>query len=106
MVPSDLVLTVLVLVLFFVLFFFSLVRPHCIACFGLGPFLRLLVTVSSLLVSLLSFSPLGVSCRFLGVFLQFLVLSLLRWGSSPLGFASLSCRRCAFLDSTPSLLSC
>ena len=40
--------------------------PHRIACFGLGPFLRFLVLSSSLLIPLLFFSPLCVSCPFLG----------------------------------------
>ena len=69
LVPLGFVLTVLVPALSFVLFFFLLVRPHRIACFGLGPFLHFLVTGSSLLVPpLLFFSPLGVSCPFLGGF--------------------------------------
>ena len=53
MVPSGFVLTILVAVLSVVLFFFSLVRPHRIACFNLGPFLHFLVPGSSLLVPLL-----------------------------------------------------
>ena len=70
-------------------FFLSLVRPHCVACFGLGPFLCFLVPGSSLLVPLLlSFSPFVVSCPFLGCFLMFLVPSLLRAGP----FSSRSCR--------------
>ena len=82
LVPSGFVLTVLVPALSFGLLFFSLVRPRCLACFSLGPFLRFLVTGLSLLVPLLlSFSPLGVSCPFLGgFFLRFLVPSLLRVG--------------------------
>ena len=68
LVPLGFVLIVLVPVLSFGLFF-SLVHPRRIACFSLGPFLRFLVTGSSLLVPLrLSFSPLGVSCLFLVFF--------------------------------------
>ena len=48
MVTSGFVLPVLVPALCFVFFFFSLVRPRRIACFGLGPFLCFLVTGSSL----------------------------------------------------------
>ena len=82
LVPSGFVLTVLVPALSFGIFFFSFVRPCHIACFGLGPILRFLVTGSCLLVPLLlSFSPLGVSCPLLGIFfLRFLVPSLLQVG--------------------------
>ena len=79
MVPLGFLLPVLVPALSFVLFFVSLVLPFRIACFGLGPFLRLLVTGSSLLVPLLlSFSPLGGFYPFLRDFLRFLIPSLLR----------------------------
>ena len=61
MAPWGFILPVFIPTLSFVLFFFSLLCPLRIACFGLGPFLRLLVTGSSLLVPLLlSFYPLGV----------------------------------------------
>ena len=66
LVPSGFILTFLVPALSFELHFFSLVFPRRVACFSLGPFLRFLVTGSSLLIPLiLSFSPLGVSCPFL-----------------------------------------
>ena len=87
MFSSDFVLTVFVPSLSFVLFF-SLVRPHRIACFVLGPFLRFLVTGLSFLVPpLLSLSlHLVFLVLFLGVFLGFLVLSLLRVGLSSSSF--------------------
>ena len=51
MVPSGFPLPVLVPAISFVLFFFSLVRPPLVPCFDLGPFLRFLVTGSSLVVA-------------------------------------------------------
>ena len=81
-VTSGVVLSFLVPAFSFGLFFISLVRPHRLAGFSLGPFLRFLVT---LLIPLLSFSPLGISCTFLEVFPQIYRPSLLRVGlfSSP-----------------------
>ena len=65
MVPLGFILTVLVGP--FPLCSFSLVHPHRLACFGLEPFLRFLVPGLSLLIPLLLFfSPLCVSCPFLG----------------------------------------
>ena len=87
------------------LFFFSLVRPHRLACFGLGPFLRFLVCLSSSLFSSLFLRFLFL-ILFLGHFLRFLMLSLLRVGLSlPLVFAGLSCLPCVFPGSSTSLLS-
>ena len=107
MVPSGFILPVLIPAISFVLFFFSLVCPHHVTCFGLGPFLCVLVTGSSLLVSLLlSFSPLGVSCPFLVFFSEVSRSVFFGWDSSPHVFASLSCHHCIFPISTPSLLLC
>ena len=49
MVPLGFILLVLVPAISFALFF-SLVRPHHVPCFDLGPFLRFLVTGLSLIV--------------------------------------------------------
>ena len=88
--------------LFSVVLFFSPVRTHHIACFGLGPFLRFHVSGSSLLGPLLLFSVhLAFLVPFLGLYMWFSFHLFFRRGSLPFVFGDRLRLDWVFFESRP-----